>query len=681
MFCKSCADLAALCAQYQIPMQFYFLFNESLIPRARNYCTDEFDRAPAEHMMFIDADIGFSPQDVIALMALQVQNEQYDIIGAPYPKKCISWEKIKLAVDKGMADEDPTILDKFVGDYVFNPKYGQQAIPIGEPVEVLEIGTGMMMIRKEALHKFKAMYPQYMYKPDHARTEHFDGSREIMMYFQSEIDPKSKRYLSEDYWFCATSSCRITTQDGIKTIKEIVDNKYSGKVLSLNEKGKIEWNNIIDWFARRNGKRSQPETKKKWVRINTDIDNNTKAKLKCTEDHEIGVFDDIFDPHPYFKQARDCYGRFVVKNIDNRDNNHKENALYGKEQLSILAGTLMGDASIGSNYQLLITHCEEQKEYIDLKAKIFNGKVSDKNEQRGFGEGKYKYDMHTPVNAQTRYLRNKIYKNGKKEIKNLLPLIDEKGLTFWYMDDGSYDGHHDIYLCTYSFTYDEHLEIQKWFKDKWNIDCEISIRKTKYKGEEKEYHYIRMNKDDSDKFFSLIAYYVPKSMEYKLPEYLRNADDKFDFNSLKSLDFAAAFIKSVDYCKNQQLGKLYDITVENVHNFFGDGILIHNCQKAQEAGLRTWLCPWMKTQHVGSYIFSGSLADLASIGAAATVDPSQLKKGKVGILPVNPAISPLTPGAAIPQATQMLSKFGAIVQEENKKLSKLKLPQGKRKRK
>ena len=111
-------------------------------------------------------------------------------------------KKLKLAVDKGMADDDPTILDKFVGDYVFNPKYGQQAIPIGEPVEVLEIGTGMMMIRKEALKKFKEFYPQYMYKPDHARTEHFDGSREILMYFQCEIDRKSKRYFSEDYWFC-----------------------------------------------------------------------------------------------------------------------------------------------------------------------------------------------------------------------------------------------------------------------------------------------------------------------------------------------------------------------------------------------------------------------------------------------------------------------------------------------
>jgi len=202
MFAKSAADLAALCAQYQLPMQFYFLFNESLITRARNYCCDEFMRSPAEHLMFIDSDIGFAPQDIIALMALQVQFEQFDIIGGPYPKKCISWEKIKAAVDKGVADEDPTVLEKFVGDFVFNPKAGQQQIPIGEPVEVLEIGTGFMMIRKSAMKKFYDSYQQYLYKPDHARTEHFDGHREILQFFQAEIDPKSKRYLSEDYWFC-----------------------------------------------------------------------------------------------------------------------------------------------------------------------------------------------------------------------------------------------------------------------------------------------------------------------------------------------------------------------------------------------------------------------------------------------------------------------------------------------
>jgi hypothetical protein len=203
MFAKSTADLSALCTNHNIPIQFYYLFNESLITRARNYCVDEFMRSDAEHLMFIDSDIGFNPHDVLALMALQSNEpEKYDIIGGPYPKKCISWEKIKLAVDKGMADEDPNALDRFVGDYVFNPKGNTGSIPLSEPVEVLEIGTGFMMISKQALKKFSAAYQQYSYKPDHVRTEAFDGRREILQYVQAEIDPVSKRYLSEDYWFC-----------------------------------------------------------------------------------------------------------------------------------------------------------------------------------------------------------------------------------------------------------------------------------------------------------------------------------------------------------------------------------------------------------------------------------------------------------------------------------------------
>jgi hypothetical protein len=202
LFAKSIADLAALCTQYGISLQMYFLFNESLVTRARNYCCDEFVRSEATHLMFIDSDIGFNPQDVIALLALADDDSEYDVIGGPYPKKCISWEKIKHAVDKGVADNDPGILEKFVGDYVFNPKNGQGNIPLNSPVEVLEIGTGFMMIRKNTLKKFAEAFPHYAYKPDHVRTEHFDGSRKIMQFFQAEIDPVSERYLSEDYWFC-----------------------------------------------------------------------------------------------------------------------------------------------------------------------------------------------------------------------------------------------------------------------------------------------------------------------------------------------------------------------------------------------------------------------------------------------------------------------------------------------
>jgi len=202
MYARSMADLSAFCAKYNIPLQLYYLFNESLITRARNYCCDEFMRSDATHLMFIDSDIGFNPQDVIALMALMTEESEYDVIGGPYPKKCISWEKIKMAVDKGVADEDPNNLEKFVGDYVFNPKSQQKEIPLGEPVEVLEIGTGFMMVRKNTFNKYAEAYPYQSYKPDHVRTEHFDGSREIMAYFDCIIDPVSKRYLSEDYNFC-----------------------------------------------------------------------------------------------------------------------------------------------------------------------------------------------------------------------------------------------------------------------------------------------------------------------------------------------------------------------------------------------------------------------------------------------------------------------------------------------
>jgi len=206
MYTRSMCDLTALCVKYGIEVRSYFLFNESLITRARNYCVDEFLRSDAEHMLFIDSDIGFNPQDVIALMALQTPESPYDVIAGPYPKKCITWEKIKQAVDKGVADENPNALEDFVGDFVFNPAINEnessRSIRLDEPAEVLETGTGFMMIRRKTFDKYKETYPEYSYKPDHVRTAAFDGSREIHAYFDCIIEPKTRRYLSEDYMFC-----------------------------------------------------------------------------------------------------------------------------------------------------------------------------------------------------------------------------------------------------------------------------------------------------------------------------------------------------------------------------------------------------------------------------------------------------------------------------------------------
>ena len=204
MYTKSTNDLAALCMHYGIELKFYYLFNESLITRARNYCCDEFMRSECTHMLFIDSDIGFEANDVISMMALMdpEADDGHDIMCSPYPKKCIAWEKIAAAVNQGHADEDANTLDNFVGDYVFNPVEGNTEIRIDEPAEVLEGGTGFMMIQRKTFERYAEAYPELMYKPDHIRTANFDGSREIMCYFDALIDPESKRYLSEDYMFC-----------------------------------------------------------------------------------------------------------------------------------------------------------------------------------------------------------------------------------------------------------------------------------------------------------------------------------------------------------------------------------------------------------------------------------------------------------------------------------------------
>ena len=45
LYAKACLDLQITCIQHGIECRFSFIFNESLITRARNYLVDEFLRS------------------------------------------------------------------------------------------------------------------------------------------------------------------------------------------------------------------------------------------------------------------------------------------------------------------------------------------------------------------------------------------------------------------------------------------------------------------------------------------------------------------------------------------------------------------------------------------------------------------------------------------------------------
>lgn len=220
MYMKSSLDLQGLCQQYGIECRFSFIFNESLITRARNYLCDEFLRSGMTHMLFLDADIHYDPRDVIAMLAMDK-----DVIGAPYPKKSIKWHSVIQAVKKNLElrykavaegktgddipkEIEPAEVERVTGDYVFNAVAGTGQFSVGEPLEVMELGTGFMMIKREVFSAWETQYPEYRYKPDHVGQANFDGTRYIHAYFDTIIDRgpnapgSSERYLSEDYFFC-----------------------------------------------------------------------------------------------------------------------------------------------------------------------------------------------------------------------------------------------------------------------------------------------------------------------------------------------------------------------------------------------------------------------------------------------------------------------------------------------
>lgn len=196
LYTKSVIDLSTTLNAHRIENRFSFLFNESLITRARNYLADEFLRSGYTHLLFLDSDIEFEAKDILHLLWLDK-----DIIGAPYTKKSINWNNIKEAIKKN-PEIDPSVLASIAGDYVFNPVPGTKNFSVLQPLEVMEIGTGYMLIKRHVFDKYAEDYPHLKYKPDHLGQANFDGSRYIHAYFDTVIDPNSERYLSEDYMFC-----------------------------------------------------------------------------------------------------------------------------------------------------------------------------------------------------------------------------------------------------------------------------------------------------------------------------------------------------------------------------------------------------------------------------------------------------------------------------------------------
>lgn len=192
MFFSSLLQLQDNCHKHGIIFQHCFMMNESLIDRARNGLVYEFlTKSKADFMLFIDADIQFRPEDVLAMMSYDK-----DIICGPYPKKHINWPVIIASVKSGM--DEPDYLEKLVGEYVFSTLDSETKME--EIVRVAEAGTGLMLIKRSVFEKMEKAFPENAYVSDHSRDVLNGEERRMFAYFRTGIF--EGRYLSEDYYFC-----------------------------------------------------------------------------------------------------------------------------------------------------------------------------------------------------------------------------------------------------------------------------------------------------------------------------------------------------------------------------------------------------------------------------------------------------------------------------------------------
>jgi hypothetical protein len=196
---RSVVRLLTFCNQHGIPVAFGTIANESLVTRARNVLVAYFLHSNFTKLMFIDADIEFQVEDVIKLMAY----DKEVVVGA-YPKKGVNWQRIRSSMVKDPAE---TFNDKqiaaFGSDYAINFKFlnretKQIAIENGL-VRLHDGATGFMMIKRSAIDKMIEAYPELKYNNDLNTPPELNPH--FYAFFDTMIDPKDKRYLSEDYCF------------------------------------------------------------------------------------------------------------------------------------------------------------------------------------------------------------------------------------------------------------------------------------------------------------------------------------------------------------------------------------------------------------------------------------------------------------------------------------------------
>ena len=183
----------ALRSTPEVELVIHMREGDALITRARADLVALFlDDPAATHLLFIDADIGFEPDQVMRLVA-----SGGDMVGGAYPIKRVNWDKARKVIEEQRPNTRSAVLD-----YVLEVEDPERIAVVSGFARVRYAGTGFLMIRRQALERMCRHYASLQFRREHSIADSLAASPNRFALFECMIEPLTGIYLSEDFSFC-----------------------------------------------------------------------------------------------------------------------------------------------------------------------------------------------------------------------------------------------------------------------------------------------------------------------------------------------------------------------------------------------------------------------------------------------------------------------------------------------